>query len=60
MRGEKERERDLAADDDDERKRLPESRQCRVGAAVVAEDRTGPLNSIDEAYQALHGGHWGK
>lgn len=48
--------RDLASDDGNGRKRLPESRQSRV-PAIVTEDRAGPLNSIDEAYQALHGRH---
>ena len=43
----------LAAYDDDSRKRVPESRQGIVGA-VIAEDRTGPLNPIDESDYALH------
>jgi len=36
----------LATDDDDRRKSLPESRQSRV-TAVIAEDCTSSLNSID-------------
>lgn len=50
---------DLTSDDGDRRKLLPESRQSRAAAAaVITEESTGCLNPIDEAYQALHGGHY--
>lgn len=55
QRNGKEREANLAADDGDGRKGFPESRQSSV-ATVVAEDRTGSLNSVDEGDQGLHGG----
>lgn len=53
---EEEEKTDLAANDNNRGKSLPESRQSRA-TAVVAEDRTGPLNPIDEPDQALHGRH---
>lgn len=48
----------LAADNDDGRKSLPESRQRRavVAATIVAEDRTSSLDSVHQPDQALHGG----
>lgn len=57
-RHKRERERrNLAADDGDGGKSLPEGRQGGAAAAVVAEDRASALNPVDQADQALHGGH---
>lgn len=50
----REREREnLAADDNDGGKRVPESRQGVIGA-VVTEESTSPLNAIDESNDAVH------
>lgn len=58
MDGRRERERErganLAANDGDGGKGFPQSRQGGGIGAVVAEDRAGALNSVDECDQGVH------
>lgn len=48
--------RNLATDDGNRRKSLPESRQSTV-ATIVAKNSTSPLDPVHQPNQALHGRH---